>query len=444
MAETSRVAPRALRPLRHPHYRLLAASMALSLLSAGLWTVALVWQVVALGGGPQDLSLVVSLGAFGMLLTTLLGGVLADRVPQRHILLAVAVVQAGSTGVVAALSLAQVLALWHLAAAGLLSGLAAGVYYPAYSALLPALLPEEELLAANGLEGALRPIFVQAGGPALAGVLVAAASPGAALGATALAAAASAACLLALPVTPLRRDLAAGAGTATSPVRAVLGDLAEGFRFMVRTRWLLVTLLFASGMVLAMMGPLEVLTPFAVRDRAGGGPREHALVLAAFGLGGALGSAVVASLRMPRRYLTVMTLMWGVGCVPMVVFGLSTALWPMVVAGAVAGALFNAPMVIWGTLLQRRVPPALLGRVASLDFFVSLALMPASMALAGPAAALFGMTAVFLVAGLVPLALAVVAVVAGRLPADEIAHPLDGSASPAGCAPEPLPEAAGA
>jgi hypothetical protein len=44
-------------------------------------------------------------------------------------------------------------------------------------------------------------------------------------------------------------------------------------------------------------------------------------------------------------------------------------------------------MVIWGTLLQRRVPPHLLGRVSSLDFFVSLALMPVSMALAGPAGA---------------------------------------------------------
>ena len=48
------------------------------------------------------------------------------------------------------------------------------------------------------------------------------------------------------------------------------------------------------------------------------------------------------------------------------------------------GVLFSAPMVIWGTLLQRRVPPDLLGRVSSLDFFVSIALMPVSMALAAP------------------------------------------------------------
>jgi MFS family permease len=99
--------------------------------------------------------------------------------------------------------------------------------------------------------------------------------------------------------------------------------------------------------------------------------------------------------------------------------------WLMVVAGFVMGAMFNGGMVIWGTLLQRRVPPALLGRVSSLDFFVSLSFMPISMALAGPVSELIGLRATFLIAGLAPTVLAVVAIVAARLPADEIAHPLD-------------------
>ena len=71
------------------------------------------------------------------------------------------------------------------------------------------------------------------------------------------------------------------------------------------------------------------------------------------------------------------------------------------------GALFSAPMVIWGTLLQRRVPPHLLGRVASLDFFVSVSLMPVSMALAGPVSEAIGLRATFLVAGIVPGVVAV-------------------------------------
>src|SRR5215218_6627654 len=97
--------PRALSPLRHPSYRLLAASMALSLLAGGLWAVALVRQVVALRGGPAALSLVTALGAAGMLATTLLGGALADRIPQRRILLATELLQGGAMAVVAALSL---------------------------------------------------------------------------------------------------------------------------------------------------------------------------------------------------------------------------------------------------------------------------------------------------------------------------------------------------
>lgn len=413
------VLPRALAPLRHDAYRLLAASLALSLVTQGLWAIAVVWQVVELEGGPAALSLVTGVSAAGMLTTTLLGGALADRVPQRRILLAVTLVQAGAIAVAAALSLSGVLELWQLAALSLVDGVVAGLYYPAYSALVPALVPADELLAANGFEGVVRPMLAQAAGPAAAGFLVAAYSPGAALAATALAALLAAGCVAGLPRTPLRRDDVAGSG-----VGGLLGDVREGFVYMARTPWLLATLLYASVMVLVFIGPFEVLVPFAIQD-VGGGPRDHAWALAAFGIGGAIGSVVVASLRLPRRYLTVMNLLWGLGCVPMVVFGFATSLWPFFVASAVIGATFQAGTVIWGTLLQRRVPPALLGRVSSLDFFMSLSLMPLSMALAGTVSEVIGLTTTFLVAGLVPPVLAVIAIVAARLPADELAHPLD-------------------
>jgi MFS family permease len=412
--------PRALAPLRNGPYRLLALSLAFSLMSSGLWAIAVVWQVVALGGGPAALSLVTALSAGGMLGSTLLGGALADRIPQRRILLGVTLLEASTVAVVAGLSLGGVLALWHLAVVGLTGGIALGLYYPAYSALVPALLPEDQLLAANGLEGVVRPILAQAAGPATAGFLVAAISPGAALAATAFASLCAMACLVALPETPVRReDDAAGTGVA-----ALLADVREGFSYMVRTPWLLATLLFASLMLLVFIGPFEVLVPFAVKD-IGGGPSQHAYVLAAWGIGGAVGSLVVASLRLPRRYLTVMNGLWGLGCIPILLFGFATDLWVMIAAGAVMGAAFQAGTVIWGTLLQRRVPPALLGRVSGLDFFVSLSFMPLSMALAGTVSEVIGLTATFLIAGLAPPVLAVVATLAWRLPADEIAHPLD-------------------
>jgi len=417
--------PRALAPLRRPGYRWLAAALVLSLTSSGTYLLAVVWQVIELGGGPGALSLATTGTAVGMLLTTLLGGVLADRVPQRPILLGVAVTELVVTSAVAALSLSGALALAHLAVASLLIGLAQGLYFPAYSALVPALVPADELLAANGLEGFLRPLLLQAAGPAAAGAIVAASSPGVALLATAVAALGAVLALLGLPATPLGRDRTDEAGQPAAPAGSVLRDVRAGFAYMAATPWLLSTLLFASVLVLLIVGPLEVLTPFAVQEQAGGGPEEHSLVLASFGIAGAVASLVVASRRLPRRYLTAMIMLWGTGSLPLAVFGVADQLWLMVVAAAVVGATFQGATVIWGTLLQRRVPPTMLGRVSSLDFFVSLAFLPVSMALAGPVSELIGLAATFLLAGALPPVLAVVTIAAARLRADELAHPLD-------------------
>lgn len=409
--------PRALTPFRHPSYRRLAVALVLATFAGGVWTVGLVWEVIRIGGGPAQLSVVSTAGAIGVLLPALLGGVVADRVPQKVILLCVATVELACMAAVALLSLGDLTQLWQLAVVGFTIGAAMAFYYPAYSAWLPALVPEEDLLQVNGFEGMVRPTIGQAIGPAVAGVLVGALSPGAALTVAALSSLGGLIALSTVPLTPVRRD-------AEQAGKSVLHDLHEGFVYMVRTPWLLATLVFASLMILVMMGPLEVLVPFLVKDRLGGGPGDHALVLAAFGIGGAVGSLVVASMPMPRRYLTWMNLLWGVGCVPFVVMGLATEIWMVVASAFVLGAMFSAPMVIWGTLLQRRVPPHLLGRVASLDFFVSVSLMPVSMALAGPVSEAIGLRQTFLIAGLLPPVIAAVAIVAARLPQDEIAHPL--------------------
>ena len=422
--------PRALTPFRHSAYRRLAVALTLSTFASGVWIVGLVWEVIRIDGGPAQLSVVSTAGAVGVLLPALLGGVVADRVPQKLILLVVAGVELAGMALVAVLSVTDRTEVWHLAAISLATGMGMAFYYPAYSAWLPALVPEADLMAVNGFEGMVRPTVGQAVGPAVAGAVVGAVSSGAAIS---VAAAASLLGLLALssvPLTPVRRDFEAE-GERRNPVLSALVDVREGFGYMVRTPWLLATLLFASLMILVAMGPLEVLVPFLVKDRLGGGPDDHAWVLAAFGVGGAVGSLVMASVPMPRRYLTLMNLMWGVGCLPLLVFGFATAVWQVVVSAFVLGALFSAPMVIWGTLLQRRVPPHLLGRVASLDFFVSVSLMPVSMALAGPVSEAMGLRTTFAVAGIVPGFLAVLAIVLARLPEDERDHPLLAEQEPA-------------
>jgi MFS family permease len=411
--------PAALRPLRHRDFRLLWTGLAVSLIGSGLWLVALAWQVIELGGGPTELSLVTALYSVGLLAFVLVGGIAADRLPQRLVMLAADLVRAAILLVLGWLSLTGDLEIWHLAAGGLVVGAGEAFFIPSYTAILPHLLPESELLAANGLEGTLRPLAQQATGPVLGGVAVAALSPGVAILTGGLTYLVSAGCLLAMNFRPAK-------GAPAAPgLASVFADLREGFGYVRRTSWLWATLLFALALVLFIVGPLEVLLPFAIRDNLGGGADDYGLALAAFGVGGAAGALAISSRRLPRRYLTVMILMWGLGSLPFAVVGVAEALWVMFAALFVVGATYSAAMVIWGTLLQRRVPDGLRGRVSSLDFFVSLALMPVSMAIAGPAGAAFGLPAVFLVAGFVPVLLAAAAILVPRLDRDELAHPLD-------------------
>ena len=420
---TRRSLPRALTPFRNGGYRRLAVALVLSTFASGVWTVGQVWEVIRIGGGPGQLSVVATASAIGILLPALIGGVVADRVPQKLILLCVAGLELAGMALIAFLSLSDLTQLWHLAGVAFVTGIGMAFYYPAYSAWLPALVDEQDLLAVNGFEGMVRPTIGQALGPAVAGAVVGALNAGSAVLIAAVLAGLGLLALTTVPLTPVRRDLSASVDA--HPLRTAVEDVREGFVYMVRTPWLLATLVFASLMVLIMMGPLEVLVPFIVKDKLGGGPGDHAMVLTSYGIGSAVGSLVMASMRMPRRYLTWMNLMWGVGCLPFVVMGLATQIWMVVAAGFVLGAIFSAPMVIWGTLLQRRVPPELLGRVASLDFFVSLSLMPVSMALAGPVSDAIGLTTTFVIAGVVPGVVAVAAILWAKLPQDEIAHPLD-------------------
>jgi MFS family permease len=120
-----------------------------------------------------------------------------------------------------------------------------------------------------------------------------------------------------------------------------------------------------------------------------------------------------------------MCLYWGAGCLPLAVIGLTSSLWVMVIALFVVGYTFSAATVIWGTLLQRRVPPALLGRISSLDMFMSLAFMPISMAFTGPVGESIGIAPAFIVAGLAPVGIAVAAILLARMPRDEIDNALD-------------------
>jgi MFS family permease len=414
---------RALRPFAHREYRVLITALAISIFGSGMWAVAMVYEVIHLGGGPLELSVVAAAGSVGLVTFLLAGGIAADRVPQRLLIIAVEGANLAVVATVSGLAMAGLLELWHLALGAFVLGVGAAFFFPAYSAILPRILPPEDLLAANGLEGTMRPLLQQAAGPAVAGILVAALSP-------AYAVTGVAAChLLAFFILNLlhRQPASAAAvqeGQGQRAKTSLRHDLREGVSYTVRTPWLLWTLLWACISVLFLIGPIEVLVPFVVRDQLGGDARMFGFLLAIMGVGGAAASLATASFPLPRRYLTVMMVSWGAGSLPIAAVGIMDSFWAVAAALFIFGATGGVGMVIWGTLLQRRVPPHLLGRVSSLDFFVSLALMPVSMALAGPAAEVLPLWLIFLVAGTVCPVMAVVAMVVARMPADELAHPL--------------------
>lgn len=277
-----------LAPFWFREYRLLIAGVSISIFADGMWAVVMALQVIALDNDPAALSLVAACLALGMLVFVLVGGIVADRIPQRAIIIAVESVNFLAVTGIAVLGLAGALRLWHMAFAAAVLGIGAAYFFPAYSAYLPRILPAEQLLAGNGVEGVVRPTLQQAIGPAIAGVVIGATFP--TVGSAVVAVLFGAGLALLVATRPTM-----SAPTLSEPVRekpTVLADLRAGCTFVLRTPWLW-TLLFASGFVLLVLGPFDVLLPFITKARFANGERIYGFVLAAYGIGGALGALAV-------------------------------------------------------------------------------------------------------------------------------------------------------
>ena len=103
----------------------------------------------------------------------------------------------------------------------------------------------------------------------------------------------------------------------------------------------------------------------------------------------------------PRRDVTVMYLTWTLATLAMVGYGIATAAWQLMLACLVFNALEAAGTIIWATIKQRHVPGSMLGRVSSLDWLISIALLPLSFALTAPVAAALGARTTLVCAGVI-------------------------------------------
>lgn len=382
-----------LRPLRIRDFALLWAGAAVSLAGDGVYVVALAWQVYALSDSPTALSLVGVAWTLPIGLFVLVGGVVSDRFERRRIMIAADLVRAAAAAGIAALSLSGAIELWHLIALAAVFGTGEAFFGPAFTSIVPQIVPRHLLLQANSLDQFIRPFAFLLVGPALGGWLVAALGPGEAFVLDACTFLVSAtAVFLIRRRGPVRENGAESGGS-------MLRELREGLGFVRAHAWLWATIVAAAIFLLAYWGPIEVLVPYRVRNELGGTAGDFGFVLACGGIGSILAALVLGQRGLPRRHITFMYGAWTVGSLALVGFGLAGSVWQLQAISFLEGAFFTAGMVVWGTLVQTLVPGELLGRVTSLDWFVSTSLVPVSFALTGPVSHALGAQTTLVVAG---------------------------------------------
>jgi len=170
----------------------------------------------------------------------------------------------------------------------------------------------------------------------------------------------------------------------------VMEDIRSGLVFIRRRTWLWGTLVSAAFAYLLFLGPTEVLLPYVVKNSLHGSAGTLGTVFAAGGIG-SVGAAVLMGQRsQPRRQVTFIYVVWTLATLAIAGYGLATATWQLVVACLAFNALETAGTIVWATLKQRHVPASMLGRVSSLDWLISIGLLPLSFALTAPLTAVLG------------------------------------------------------
>jgi DHA3 family tetracycline resistance protein-like MFS transporter len=380
-------------PLRHRDFRLLWGGMCVSLMGDGIFLVAMAWQVYALSNAPTALALVGIAMTVPTIAFLLLGGVLSDRVDRRRVMLAADIARGIAVLLMAVLSITGVLALWHVVALVALYGAGAAFFGPAFDAIVPDVLPSSDLAQANSLDQFVRPVALRLAGPALGGLLIDAVGVGTAFAFDAASFAISVLALLSMSTRAPRPAAEAPA--------SVGADIRTGLAYVRRHVWLWATFATAAVAYLLFMGPAEVLLPYIVKNELGGRAADLGLVFAAGGIG-SVGCAVVLGQRgLPKRDITFMYAAWTLATVAVAGYGLASAVWQLMLASLAFNALETAGTIVWATAKQRHVPAALLGRVSSLDWLISIGLLPVSFALTGPVSAAIGAQATLVAAGLI-------------------------------------------
>ncbi|HET6379881.1 MAG TPA: MFS transporter [candidate division Zixibacteria bacterium] len=392
-----------LQPLRVRDFRLVFTGESVSLIGSQFHFIALAWLALQLTGSGVVLGTVLMTAAIPRALFILLGGALSDRFSPRTLMLVSNAVRAFVVGIVAGLVLTDNAELWHLYVLAAIFGLVDAIFHPALNTIVPMLVSDRLLPAANGLVQ----VMVQLSGligPALAGLVVAAVQTG-----PAFAIDSGSFAVATLAILLVHGGRRAG-GHADDEAQGLLASVGSGLTYTWRDPAVRSIIVLSAAFNFAFAGPVSVGLPY-LADTRFSGPVDYGFMVSAFGAGALAGAVVAGSLkRVPRLGLVTLLIAGGLG-IGIALVGLA----PNVAVASALGMLIgvgigfiNVRTIAW---LQARTLPAMRGRVMSLIMLGGVGMVPFSLAISGVIIDLGAVTFVFAMAG----GIIVAAVMAGML-----------------------------
>jgi predicted MFS family arabinose efflux permease len=364
------VIPAVLREERQ--FRLLFLGQALSVIGDRMTAVVLPFAVLSVGGSVTDVGLVAAAQFVPFALFGLAGGVLADRIDRKRILIASDLIRFACQTVAGLLLIGGEAEVWHLAVLAAVFGTGDAFFSPAFTGLLPQTIAEPHFLQpANALRG----MSFSTGaivGPVLGGLLIAAFGEGSALLVDAGTFAVSVLCLAALRPSVVERG---------DPER-FLTDLRGGWREMRARRWVWTFLGAMLVYHVIVLPSVFVLGPVLMKEDFDGAT-SWAIVVAAFGAGSIVGDVLLLRWR-PSRALRAAAAALIVASTQAVVIGSGLPIAAIAALEFVAAIGVSAFFTLWETSLQEHIPEHAISRVSSYDYVASAGVLPLGALLAGP------------------------------------------------------------
>ena len=364
--------------LSFPAYRALLLSGILTVIAMSAFPIALAVTVLDAGGSATTLGIILAVRVPSCVVLAPVGGVWADRLPRRTILIAADGFRAIMGSVVVFID-PKSISMWSLGGIVVFMGVSDAFGGPAAGAIMPSILPDHLLPAGNVVRGiALKGSTIA--GPGVAGIIVVSLGTHATYVATSIFFLVGAALLIRINEGPK---------VASDTHRTTFTEeIREGLQVVWYYKWIAAMILMASVQLMMVIGVENVLLP-VITKRDFGTASVFATSAALFSAGGAI-SAVICIKSKVKNPGLVSVVVWGLFILAPLVLAFPNSKGLIFAAYFIAGFSVGPWEAFWATQVQREVPAEYQGRVFAIDYMGSLGLMPLGMALAGPLVNLFG------------------------------------------------------